>query len=367
MLSAILFIKDQKEADLASIVIYDKMLIEYTIHNLKRLDVDMIYLLGDYENKLKLKDVVKRNNIGEIITEIGLKEGKCLLVSPFYPLVTKDDYKQLIVNENSVFYDDDIVPIFCLNNKKLIDFENINYHPVSLSKENQKAFRGIKDVSSFWKTIKRRIINNHLENGILIEDSDTVSIGENVNIDKGTYIGTNVEIKGLTTIGKYNKILKGCDLINAKLGDYNTINDSKIYNSQLLDHCHVGPCSIINENSYIDNYCMIGSYTRLDDCKVSCHCQIEHLSYLSKATIKDHVLIGSNVTTVNNKHLFIDSNSEVGNNVNLISPLFIGSYAIVATGSTIDKNVDDGDLAIARLYQQNKKGYGYKYTREENK
>lgn len=58
------------------------------------------------------------------------------------------------------------------------------------------------------------------------------------------------------------------------------------------------------------------------------------------------------------------SNAKVGNGVNLIAPLAIGEYGMVASGSTIDKDVEGGDLAIARLYQQNKKGYGYKYTKE---
>ena len=51
--------------------------------------------------------------------------------------------------------------------------------------------------------------------------------------------------------------------------------------------------------------------------------------------------------------------------MNIIAPIIIGEYAMVSAGSTIDVDVKDGDLAIARIFQQNKKGYGYKYNKED--
>ena len=77
------------------------------------------------------------------------------------------------------------------------------------------------------------------------------------------------------------------------------------------------------------------------------------------------VQIGCSVIVVNNGLISIKENALVGSNVTLIAPLTISQSAVVAAGSTIEESVAAGDLAIARLYQQNKKGYGYKYFNKE--
>ena len=51
----------------------------------------------------------------------------------------------------------------------------------------------------------------------------------------------------------------------------------------------------------------------------------------------------------------------IGSNVNIIAPVKIGKNALLAAGSTINKDVEDGDMAIARPRQELKKGFGDKY------
>ena len=46
MNSAVLFLDGQKELELATLMVNDKMLIDYTIDVLRRLDLDSIFLIG---------------------------------------------------------------------------------------------------------------------------------------------------------------------------------------------------------------------------------------------------------------------------------------------------------------------------------
>ena len=85
MNSAVLFLDGQKELELATLMVNDKMLIDYTIDVLRRLDLDSILLIGG-EN-VHIDGVVNRSSIEEIVGDLSDKDGKCLLLSPFYPLV----------------------------------------------------------------------------------------------------------------------------------------------------------------------------------------------------------------------------------------------------------------------------------------
>lgn len=362
MNSAVLFLDGKKELELATLMVNDKMLIDYTIDVLRRLDLDSIFLIGG-EN-VHIDGVVNRSSIEEIVGDLSSKDGKCLLLSPFYPLIEKEDFLSLIKQENSVFYNEELVPVFCLNNKDIEAFETLEYKAVTITSENSKRFESIKDIPFVWKTIKNRIINKHMNNGVIIEEPDNVSIGIDVKIDKGTIIGPYVSISGKSSIGKNNRIGKGSTIKDSKLGDDNQIDDSKLYDSAIGNNCIIGPNSLVDSKCFIGDNTRVASFVKLSNCRLANDCVVDHLSCLSNTTLRNNVRVGASVTTANNKLTMVGSYSEIGNNVNLISPLYVGSYAFVAAGSTIDKNVENGDLAIARLYQQNKKGYGYKYTKE---
>ncbi len=366
MNSAVLFLNDQKEYELASLKLNDKMLIEYTIKQLNRLDVDSIFLVGPYS--FEIDGLITRNDISEVIDELKDRDGKCLLLSPFYPLIKKKEYLSLLNSENAVFYNEDIIPVFCINNKDIKGFESLQYTPIEIEKENARCFTSRNDIPEFWAIIKKRIIGKLLKNGVIINEPSSVSVGIDVTIDKNTVIGPNVSISGKCKIGKDNLIDRNSQIINSSLSDNNKIFDSKIVDSVLLNNNDLGPSAYL-VNSKLSNNVYIGSFVKLSNSKVGDNTRIEHLSYIGDSDIGNDVNIGANVTTVNMKKgshniTKIMANAEIGSGSNLIAPLYIGEYGVVAAGSTIDKDVDAGDLAIARLYQQNKKGYGYKYTKE---
>ena len=64
------------------------------------------------------------------------------------------------------------------------------------------------------------------------------------------------------------------------------------------------------------------------------------------------------------KHKFkttIKDGAFIGSNVNLIAPITVGQNAVVAAGTTANHDVEDGVMAIGRVQQENKPGYGIKY------
>ena len=57
----------------------------------------------------------------------------------------------------------------------------------------------------------------------------------------------------------------------------------------------------------------------------------------------------------------------LGCNTNLIAPVTIGDGAYTAAGSTVDKDVPAGALAIARARQENKLGWAARFFKSKKK
>lgn len=368
MHSAILYIKDQKETELLRIKIFDKCLISYTISELKRLDIENIYLVGDKN----IDGLIQRDSLEDVFEELKNTEGKCLLLSPFYPLLEKEDYERLLIDDdnNTVYIDNEnnILPLFAINNALLNSYDKLSYDGIVIDEGKKKRFE-IKEISYFYEIIKKRTINKWINKGVIILDPNTTMIGVDVRIGQGTYINPNTYIGGKSFIGYDNVVKENSRLFNVAIGDGNTIDSSLIKDSIIYSNCKIGPNAVI-ENSELQEESVVGSYVKLINSKVGKKTNINHLSYIGDAQIGDSVLIGSGVNTINydgrSKHqTIIKGHSTIGSNVSIIAPLTIGEYATVSAGSTIDMDVKDGDLAIARIFQQNKKGYGYKYNKED--
>ena len=87
-----------------------------------------------------------------------------------------------------------------------------------------------------------------------------------------------------------------------------------------------------------------------------------HLSYLGDAEIGRDTNIGAGTITCNydgaNKHLTrIGERVFVGSNTALVAPLAIADDATIAAGSTITREVAQGELALARSRQVAKPGW----------
>lgn len=129
MNTAVIFIKNNTEKEMAAAEFLGKTLLDRTISELKKANVNNIYIVGADEER---NDVNYINNISEIV---NIGEGKCILTSPFYPLITSQDYKKLLEVENDgavVTVDDEVYEIYMVPNNELNNFENINYTPVEI-------------------------------------------------------------------------------------------------------------------------------------------------------------------------------------------------------------------------------------------
>ena len=97
-----------------------------------------------------------------------------------------------------------------------------------------------------------------------------------------------------------------------------------------------------------------------------------HLSYLGDADIGEDVNIGCGTITCNyaadkkKYKTIIGDRVFVGSDTQLVAPVKVESDSIIASGSTITKNVPAGALSLSRTPQVNKEGYAKKFKKEES-
>ncbi|MCG7629504.1 bifunctional UDP-N-acetylglucosamine diphosphorylase/glucosamine-1-phosphate N-acetyltransferase GlmU [Epibacterium sp. MM17-32] len=134
-----------------------------------------------------------------------------------------------------------------------------------------------------------------------------------------------------------------------------------------LEGCHVsrgakiGPYARLRPGAELAEDTHVGNFVEIKNAEIAAGAKVNHLSYIGDASVGEATNIGAGTITCNYdgvmKHRTeIGARAFIGSNTCLVAPVKVGNEAMTATGTIVTKDVDDGDLAIARAQQTNKPG-----------
>ena len=217
----------------------------------------------------------------------------------------------------------------------------------------------VYDTESAFKAqelIREKINQRHLKNGVMIVSPQTTHIAPGVIIGRGTVVLPGCLIYGQSSIGENCRIGPNCLLENAEISDNASINSSQIMDSFVGRNTTVGPFSWIRPGCRIGSNVRIGDFVELKKAEIGDGTKVSHLTYIGDARFGQRINVGCGTVVVNydgkNKYLTtVGDDSFIGCNVNLVSPVNIGSDTFIAAGSTITDDVENGAFAIARCRQ----------------
>ncbi|GAA4722345.1 bifunctional UDP-N-acetylglucosamine diphosphorylase/glucosamine-1-phosphate N-acetyltransferase GlmU [Brevibacillus fulvus] len=220
--------------------------------------------------------------------------------------------------------------------------------------------------------MRKRINQAHMRNGVTIIDPATTYIDADVTIGADTVILPGTYLRGKTVIGEDCKIGPQTELNDVTVGDGVNISYSVLFDAKVGVHAVVGPFAYVRPGSEIGESVKIGDFVELKNAKIGKGSKIPHLSYVGDAEVGSGVNIGCGTITVNydgakKQKTMIGDNAFIGCNTNLIAPVQIGKDAYIAAGSTINQDVPDEAMAIARERQTNKLGYAAKLPYKQGK
>ncbi len=201
--------------------------------------------------------------------------------------------------------------------------------------EDNTEILGVNDraqLEMLTRILRIRINQEHMENGVTIEDVNNTYIYDDVEIGMDTVVHPNTTIKSGVKIG---------------------------------ENCEIGPNAYIREGCELADNVKIGSFVEIKKAKIGEGTKVPHLSYMGDCEIGSKTNIGCGTITCNydgfkKSKTIIGDNAFIGSNVNFIAPVTIGDNVLVAAGSTITDDVPKDSLSIARERQINKEGWNKK-------
>jgi bifunctional UDP-N-acetylglucosamine pyrophosphorylase/glucosamine-1-phosphate N-acetyltransferase len=189
---------------------------------------------------------------------------------------------------------------------------------------------------------------------------DTVSVDEDASIEAG------VRLRGRSSIGAGAFVDVGSVITDSSIGPEALIRPySVITDSRVAERAQIGPFAHLRPDSEIEADAHIGNFVETKKTRVRRGAKANHLAYLGDGDVGERANLGAGTIFCNydgfRKHrTVIGEGAFVGSDSQLVAPVTVGKGAYVASGTTVTRDVPDDALAISRVKQENKEGYGKK-------
>lgn len=288
---------------------------EYAEHNLKALP----HLVTDCEKNLQIPD-----NFGYL----------AVLYSDM-PLITID-----ILREAAAFMEAHCVKKIALGRGFMITPDGIDKKlpPYNLNISDFLSVNDTIGLKVVYNEMRKRIIAEHIKNGVIILDDDAV-IDDTVVLERGAVIEGGSRITG-------NSVIK----------EGAVIKSSRIEDSVIGRNTTVGPFSYIRLDSVIGDNARIGDFVEVKKSRLGAGVKAAHLSYIGDAEVGADTNIGCGTVFCNydgkHKHqTAVGNNVFIGANTNLVAPVEVGNGVFIAAGTTVTRDLPDDTFCIGRVKQ----------------
>lgn len=228
--------------------------------------------------------------------------------------------------------------------------------------------RAVLGVNDRWQLAA---VSEHMRLGYLEElalAGVTVVAPALTFVDRSVTVGIDTVLLPMTVLETGTSVGDGC-----VIGPSTTIRGSQVGAEckvaySVVEECVlgqgvvVGPFAHLRPGCEIGDRVKVGNFAEIKNSQLGPGSKVPHHSYIGDASLGSEVNIGAGTVTVNydghKKHRTeIADRAFVGCNSNLIAPVTVGPRAYIAAGSTINRNVPAGALAIARSRQDNREGW----------
>ena len=141
---------------------------------------------------------------------------------------------------------------------------------------------------------------------------------------------------------------------------------SHIEGASLATGVQVGPFARLRPGAVMEEGSFVGNFVEMKKATLGPRAKASHLSYIGDAKVGANANIGAGTITCNYDGYFkyqtvIGERAFIGSNSALVAPVNIGADSIVAAGSTVSRDVGDGELRMVRAEQLVKQGWADRF------
>ncbi|WP_337587607.1 bifunctional UDP-N-acetylglucosamine diphosphorylase/glucosamine-1-phosphate N-acetyltransferase GlmU [Actinopolymorpha alba] len=224
---------------------------------------------------------------------------------------------------------------------------------------------GVNDqlqLAELRRILNDRILAHWMRSGVTVVDPATTWVDTTVTLEPDATIHPNTQLRGTTTVAAGTQIGPDTTLIDTRIGADAQVIRTHGEGAQVGAGATVGPFAYLRPGTRLDAGGKIGTFVETKNAEIGPGAKVPHLTYVGDATIGEGTNIGAgtifaNYDGVAKHHTHVGSHSFVGSDSVLVAPRQIADGAYVAAGSTVVKDVEPGELAVARGQQRNIAGW----------
>ncbi|MFY8163077.1 MAG: DapH/DapD/GlmU-related protein, partial [Brevundimonas sp.] len=128
----------------------------------------------------------------------------------------------------------------------------------------------------------------------------------------------------------------------------------------------VGPYARLRPGADLGEGAKVGNFVEVKNVRMGPGAKANHLAYLGDGEVGAKANIGAGTIFCNYDGFFkhrttVGEGAFVGSNSALVAPVTIGAGAMVGSGSVITRDVEPGDLALARGKQETLPGWAKRF------
>ncbi len=205
----------------------------------------------------------------------------------------------------------------------------------------------LADAERWWQGERR---TRAMAGGASLRAPETVwfswdtEIGRDVTVEPNVVFGPGVRVADGATIRAF----------------------SHIEGASIGAGCEVGPYARLRPGAVLEDKAKVGNFVEVKKAVLGKGAKANHLSYIGDAIVGAGANIGAGTITCNYDGYFkyqtvIGERAFIGSNSALVAPVKIGADAIVGAGSTVTRDVMDGELRLVRAEQSVKPGWADRF------
>ncbi|NWA04083.1 bifunctional UDP-N-acetylglucosamine diphosphorylase/glucosamine-1-phosphate N-acetyltransferase GlmU [Pseudomonas gingeri] len=220
-----------------------------------------------------------------------------------------------------------------------------------------------KQLAELERHYQKRAALRLMAQGVTLRDPARFDVRGEVSVGRDILIDINVILEGRVVIEDDVVIGPNCVIKDTTLRKGVTVKANSHLDGAILgEGSDAGPFARLRPGSVLGARAHVGNFVELKNAHLADDAKAGHLSYLGDARIGARTNIGAGTITCNydgaNKHqTVLGEDVFIGSNNSLVAPVDISNGASTAAGSTINQNVGEGQLAVARARQRNIEGW----------
>ena len=210
---------------------------------------------------------------------------------------------------------------------------------------------------------QRNVANALLDAGVTLMDPARIDVRGTLECGADVSIDVNCVFEGRVTLADNVTIGPNCVLRDAVIGAGTRVDAyTHIEGGTTGANVVLGPYARLRPGAKLADEAHVGNFVEVKNAVLGHGSKANHLSYIGDSDIGARVNIGAGTITCNydgaNKHrTVIDDDVFVGSDTQLVAPVRVGRGVTIAAGTTVWKDVGEGELVLNEKTQVSKAGY----------